>query len=101
MAMDNTTLAPLVEQITQQLKTLSAEELHTIQDFVDYLVWKHHGGAASPLAKGSAEALALERIKDLDDPAQWVTVIEADEEVDVERLHRRLRDRGFQIEIPD
>ncbi|MGB3201652.1 MAG: hypothetical protein WBA99_12160 [Nodosilinea sp.] len=101
MAMDNTTLVPLVEQITQQLKTLSEAELNTIRDFVDYLVWKHHGDEAQPLDKRSAEARAMERIKDLDDPTQWVTVIEAGEEVDVERLHQRLRDRGFQIEIPD
>lgn len=70
MAMDNTTLVPLVEQITQQLKTLSEAELHTIRDFVDYLVWKHHGDEEQPLDKRSAEARALDRIKDLDDPTQ-------------------------------
>ena len=99
--MQNTALAPLVEHITQQLGTLSEAELRTIQDFVDYLIWKHHSDAVPPLDKCSAEARAIDRIPDLDDPTQWVTVIEEGEEVDVERLHQRLRDRGFQIEIPD
>jgi hypothetical protein len=94
--MDNTTLIPLVEQITQQLETLSEAELHTIRDFVDYLVWKHHGNAAQPLAQRSAEARAMERIKDLDDPSQWVTVIEEGEEVDEDSLNQWLKARGYQ-----
>jgi hypothetical protein len=96
MAMDNTTLVPLVEQITQQLETLSEEDLRTIQDFVDYLVWKHRGHTAQPLVKRSAEARALERIKDLDDPTQWITVIEEGEEVDEAALTDWLKSRGYQ-----
>ncbi|PSN12312.1 hypothetical protein C7293_20730 [filamentous cyanobacterium CCT1] len=99
--MQNTALVPLVERITQQLGNLSEAELRTIQDFVDYLIWKHHGEAERPSANRSAEARAIDRIPDLDDPTQWVTVIDEGEEVDVERSHQRLRDRGFQIEIPD
>ncbi|MBE9141257.1 hypothetical protein IQ254_29340 [Nodosilinea sp. LEGE 07088] len=98
MAMDNSTLAPLVEQITQQLKTPSEAELHTMRDFVDDLAWKHHRDEAQPLDKRSAETRAMERIKDLDDPTQWITVIEAGEEVDVERLHQRLRKRGCSVD---
>ncbi|WP_155523668.1 hypothetical protein [Nodosilinea nodulosa] len=94
--MDNTTLIPLVEQITQQLKTLSEAELHTIRDFVDYLAWKHRGDEAQPLDKRSAEARAVERIKDLDDPTQWVTVIDEGEEVDEEALNHWLKARGYQ-----
>lgn len=94
--MDNTTLVPLVEQITQQLKTLSEAELHTIRDFVDYLAWKHHGDTTQPLDKRSAEARAIDRIKDLDDPSQWVTVIKEGEEVDEEALNRWLKARGYQ-----
>ncbi|MEA5450098.1 hypothetical protein VB780_16070 [Leptolyngbya sp. CCNP1308] len=94
--MQNTALAPLVEHITQQLGTLSEAELHTIQDFVDYLIWKHHGDAGQPLAKRSAEARAIDRIGDLDDPSQWVTVIEEGEEVDEDALNRWLKARGYQ-----
>ena len=94
--MQNTALAPLVEHITQQLGTLSEAELRTIQDFVDYLIWKHHGDAVPPLANRSAEARAVERIPDLDDPTQWVTVIEEGEEVDEEALNTWLKARGYQ-----
>ncbi|MGG6238109.1 hypothetical protein ACQ4N7_05670 [Nodosilinea sp. AN01ver1] len=92
---------PLVERITQQLGNLSEAELLTSQDFVDYLIWKHHGEAEPPSAKRSAEVRAIDRISDLDDPTQWVTVIDEGEEVDVEVLHQWLIDRGFQIETPD
>ena len=94
--MQNTALAPLVEHITQQLGTLSEAELRTIQDFVDYLIWKHHGDAVQPLANRSAEARAVDRISDLDDPTQWVTVIEEGEEVDEEALNTWLKARGYQ-----
>jgi hypothetical protein len=94
--MQNTALAPLVEQIAQQLGTLSEADLHTVQDFVAYLVWKHQGDTARPLSQPSAEARALERIKDLDDPTQWITVIEEGEEVDEAALTDWLRSRGYQ-----
>jgi hypothetical protein len=94
--MQNIALAPLVAQITQQLETLSEVELRTIQDFVDYLVWKHHSDTAQPRSKPSAEARAMERLKDLDDPTQWVTVIEEGEEVDEEALNDWLNARGYQ-----
>jgi hypothetical protein len=100
MAMPDTAANPLVEQITEQLKTLSADELRTIHDFVAYLAWKHRSDETAPAPKKSAEARAIERIPDLDDPTQWVTVIEAGEEVDVDGACQRLRERGFEIEIP-
>jgi hypothetical protein len=95
-AMENTALAPLVEQITQRLTTLSEAELRTIQDFVDYLAWKHHGDRAQPLAQRSAEARALERLPDLDNPNQWITVVEEGEDVDEEALTHWLKIRGYQ-----
>lgn len=94
--MQNTALAPLVEQITQQLETLSEADLHTIQDFVEYLVWKHHSKPAYPPQQRSAEARALDRIKDLDNPTQWITVIEEGEEVDEVALSDWLKSRGYQ-----
>ncbi|PSR16329.1 hypothetical protein C8255_18370 [filamentous cyanobacterium CCP3] len=94
--MQNTALAPLVEHITQQLGTLSEAELRTIQDFVDYLIWKHHSEAVQPPAKPSAEARAIDRIPDLDDPTQWVTVIDEGEEVDEDALNDWLKARGYQ-----
>ncbi len=98
--MPDTAVNPLVESITTQLQTLSVEDLHTIQDFVDYLAWKHRP-VEEPAPKKSAEALAIERIPDLDDPTKWITVIDEGDEVDVDSAYERLRGQGFEIEIPD
>jgi len=92
-----TPASPLLEAITDQLQSLSAEELHTLQEFVGYLLWKRQSGTdavADP--KPSAEARAIARIKDLDDPTQWVTVIDEGEEVDEEALNQWLKARGYQ-----
>ena len=100
--MPEATFSPLLEAITEQLKTLSAEDLHTIQAFVDYLAWKRQQGASAPPAKKkSAEERAIERMEDENDPTKWITVIEEGEEVDVDALHQRLRDRGFPVEMPN
>jgi hypothetical protein len=99
--MAETTLTPLLEAITEQLKTLSEDELRTIQDFVDYLIWKHHRQTESVGPKKSTEARAIERLKDLDDPTKWVTVIEEGQEIDIETAYQRLRERGFPVEMPD
>jgi hypothetical protein len=48
---------PLIQHITQQLPTLSEHELHTLKEFVDYLVWKHY--LAQEKTEPSAEARAL------------------------------------------
>jgi hypothetical protein len=93
--MQNSTIAPLVETISQQLQSLSEEELRTVQDFVEYLIWKHQTSTAQTPARKSAEARAMERIKDLDDPTQWTTVIEEGEEVDEEALNIWLKERGY------
>ena len=43
-----------------------------------------------------AEARAIDRIPDLDDPTQWVTVIDEGEEVDEDALNSWLKARGYQ-----
>ncbi|WP_008314812.1 hypothetical protein [Leptolyngbya sp. PCC 6406] len=95
--MPEATLSPLVEAITEQLKTLSAEELHTIQEFVDYLAWKRQQESSpAPVKKKSAEERAIERLKDEDDPTKWITVIDEGEEIDEEALNDWLVTRGYQ-----
>lgn len=97
--MPDTAITPLVEQITEQLQTLSADELRNVQDFVAYLVWKQRSLAQSSESKKSAEARAIERIKDLDnldDPSKWITVIEAGDEIDEAELDSWLKARGYQ-----
>jgi hypothetical protein len=48
----------------------------------------------------SAEQLAIERLKDVDDPDKWETVIEVDDEIDVEASLEHLKQRGYKIKIP-
>ena len=86
--------SPLIQHISQQLPILSEDELHTLKEFVDYLVWKHH--LPQSLSKSSAEARAIERIKDLADPSQWVTAVEADEEINEDALDTWLQSHGYQ-----
>ncbi|ACK64272.1 hypothetical protein PCC8801_0168 [Rippkaea orientalis PCC 8801] len=49
--------------------------------------------------KTSAEERAIERLKDEDDPNQWITVIEAEEEIDQEVLDKWLVQRGYKISL--
>lgn len=95
--MTEATETPLVEQITAQLHHLSAEDLRTVQDFVAYLAWKRSLAARQPK---SAEARAIERMQDVDDPTKWITVIDEGEEVDINKPLQRLSDRGYPVEIP-
>ena len=85
--MSNTALSPFINRITQQLSTLSEAELQTLQDFVDYLVWKH---------RAAAEARAVDRLADEDDATQWITGIEAGQTIDTESLNHWLGHRGYQ-----
>ena len=47
----------------------------------------------------SAEALAIARLKDEDDPSQWVTLVEAGEDIDIEKDVDYLKKRGYKIQI--
>jgi hypothetical protein len=49
--------------------------------------------------KLSAEDLAIARLKDEDDPSQWVTLVEAGEDIDVEKDLEYLKKRGYKIQI--
>ena len=49
--------------------------------------------------KLSAEALAIARLKDEDDPSQWITLVEAGEDIDVEKDLDYLKKRGYKIQI--
>ena len=47
----------------------------------------------------SAEALAMARLKNEDDPSQWIMLVEAGEDIDVEKDLDYLKKRGYKIEI--
>jgi hypothetical protein len=44
-----------------------------------------------------AEALAIARLKDEDNPSQWITLVEAGEDIDVEKNLEYLKQRGYKI----
>ncbi|MBE9136317.1 hypothetical protein IQ254_03715 [Nodosilinea sp. LEGE 07088] len=96
--MHETTLAPLVERITQQLQQFSEDELHVIQDFVAFLIWKRRYGSEQDNGETakSAESRAMERLPDLDDPTQWITVTQQDEDINEADLNHWLQTRGYQ-----
>ena len=50
-------------------------------------------------SKLSAEALAIARLKDEDDPSQWVTLVEAGEDIDIEKDLEYLKKLGYKIQI--
>lgn len=49
--------------------------------------------------KSSAVERAIERLKDESDPNQWITVIEAEDEIDEEALNQWLVKRGYKIPV--
>ena len=49
--------------------------------------------------KLSAESLAIARLKDEDDPSQWVTLVEAGEDIDIEKDLDYLKQHGYKIQI--
>ena len=49
--------------------------------------------------KLSAEALAIARLKDEDDPSQWITLVEAGEDIDIEKDLEYLKKRGYKIQV--
>ena len=49
--------------------------------------------------KLSAESLAIARLKDEDNPSQWITLVEAGEDIDAEKDLEYLKKRGYKIQI--
>lgn len=89
--------SPLAEQLLERIHELSEDDLHTVSEFIDYLIWKQ---AQTRPRKKSAEERAIERMGDSDDPTKWITVVEEGDEIDVDAVYQRLEERGFEIQIP-
>lgn len=47
----------------------------------------------------SAEGKALKRMKDVNDPSQWITRGEIGKEINVDAINERLRQRGYKIQV--
>jgi len=74
--------------------------LATVETLSKEQKWQLYQTLGAELAPQSAEAKAIARLQDEDDPSQWITVIEADEEIDVESNLAFLKERGYAIAIP-
>jgi hypothetical protein len=52
------------------------------------------------LSPNSAEGKALQRLPDIDCPTKWVTLVEEEQEIDIEPGLERLSKRGYKVQIP-
>lgn len=84
-----------VELLTAKIQSLPPEQQTKVLDFVEFLLSKYPSDKSSE----SAEELALERSKDIDNPTKWTTIIEAGDSVDVESSLKNLSERGYKIKI--
>ncbi|WP_373478678.1 hypothetical protein [Geminocystis sp.] len=87
----------IIDSVTQKMVNLPLDKQTQILDFVEFLMVKYEQENSN---KKYAEQLAIERIKDINDPTKWVTVMEIDDEIDVESSLENLRNRGYKIKIP-
>ncbi|NCO75291.1 MAG: DUF2281 domain-containing protein [Cyanobacteria bacterium] len=87
----------IIDSVTQKMVNLPLDKQTQILDFVEFLMVKYQQENSN---KKYAEQLAIERIKDINDPTKWVTVMEIDDEIDVESSLENLRNRGYKIKIP-
>ena len=60
--------------------------LATIETMPQQQQWQLYQTLATRLVSSSAEAKAISRLSDEDDPSKWITVMEADEKVDEQAL---------------
>jgi hypothetical protein len=90
-------MAMQVKDLTiDQLKTLIRE---TVQDSLAALVKELKSDPSK--ARISAEARAIDRLADIDDPSRWITTIEEGEEIDEMALNDWLITRGYSIQNSD
>lgn len=76
------------EQLLQEIQN-SPESL--IKEVLDFLLF-----AKSRNYPHSAEAKAISRLPDQDDPSKWITSIEEDEPIDEQALNAWLKKKGYQ-----
>lgn len=87
----------IIDSVKEKMVNLPLDKQAQILDFVEFLLVKYQEENSQ---KKYAEQLAIERIKDIDDPTKWETVIDVDDEIDVESSLENLKNRGYKIKIP-
>jgi hypothetical protein len=82
---------PSLQEIIKQVDRLSLTEQ---LELMAYIAQK-----ARQDPSFSAEAKAIERIKDTEDPNQWITTINPDDDINEQELKHWLHQRGYQTEV--
>jgi uncharacterized membrane protein YccC len=82
---------PSLQEIMKQVDRLSLNEKI---ELIAYIAQK-----ARQTSSFSAEAKAIERIKDTENSNQWVTTINPDDEINEQELKHWLHQRGYQTEV--
>ncbi len=69
--------------------------LATIETLPQHQQWQLYQTLSTRLVPVSAEARAVSRLSDEDDPSKWIMVMEAEEEVDEQALDAWLETEGY------
>ncbi|MGK7959947.1 DUF2281 domain-containing protein [Crocosphaera sp.] len=83
-----------IDLVTQKIHLLPPDKQEEVLDFIEFLIIKYQ----PETSRKSAEELAIERMKDLDDPDnpdKWETVIDIGDEIDEDALNEWLEKRGY------
>ena len=90
-----TVLESIAEGLTVEeiLDRYSALEIDDIRAAAAYAAKALH------FSPKSAEKRAIERLKDENDPTQWITLIEEEEDIDETALDKWLEKRGYQEKV--
>ena len=83
-----------IDLVTQKIHLLPPDKQEEVLDFIEFLMIKYQ----PETSRKSAEELAIERMKDLDDPDnpdKWETVIDIGDEIDEDALNEWLEKRGY------
>lgn len=70
--------------------------LATIDALSDPQKWQVYQTLSAKFASHSAEAKAISRLPDQEDPSKWITSIEEDEPIDEQALNTWLEKKGYQ-----
>jgi hypothetical protein len=86
----------ILQDVKQQIDLLTWNER---LDLIAYIAQKSTSEREAALRDRtfSAEEKAIERIKDLDDPSQWITTIQEGDEINEQELEEWLKKRGYKI----
>jgi hypothetical protein len=88
LASDRPVLQPIAVHISFEVLLATVETLTKQQK------WQLYQTLSSELIPHSAEAKAIARLQDENDPSQWITAIEG-EEINERELNKWLTDRGY------